>query len=280
MSTRTSNIIHPANRVPRWPFTANRGSIQANGLELWYPFAGSHGSEGIRRVYSRRPDAPLLPALQGGSAIRWVGSPINGSAVQWDTGTSPLITLGAFSELLVSDTTASFAFWYRKTDSTLRATTAFGGALSGSRIVAHLPFSDGTVYWDWADFGTGRLSVPVSVTTNWEHWAFTVAPSAMAIYRNGVQIASKGASSTLTIGGDSFILGSVSGTSAADNAEMSDFRYYSKALSQEEVWALYDPATRYELYQEVGRRAYSFLSGSGPVGGRTTDHHHLLGVAA
>lgn len=86
----------------------------------------------------------------------------------------------------------------RNKDTTLRAGAFFGLDLDGSeltsRIGAHVPYSDGTVYWDFGGAtGVNRLTWGgYTKATAIERWVFTGGPAGMFIYFNGVQVASSG----------------------------------------------------------------------------------------
>lgn len=70
------------------------------------------------------------------------------------------------------------------------------GNVGSQRLWAHMPYSDGTTYWDFGTPG-GRLTWSPSVTEyyGWHVYAF-VAGAAMQIWVDGVQKASGGASPT------------------------------------------------------------------------------------
>jgi len=80
---------------------------------------------------------------------------------------------------------------WEKTDSTNRESSLFSNAFpnyagTGS-VNAHVPYSDGTVYWDWGgQSGGNRTSVGGLTVTGDNIWAFTVgARSGMEIWQNG-----------------------------------------------------------------------------------------------
>ena len=63
------------------------------------------------------------------------------------------------------------------------------------RVLTHLPFSDGNIYWDYgnATAGSGRLSVSSAgflATGTVNNWAFVAGKRGREIWRNGVRIAS------------------------------------------------------------------------------------------
>jgi len=85
----------------------------------------------------------------------------------------------------------------RKIDTTLRASTLFGvedgGLADSSRCGAHVPYSDGNVYWDYGGNGApNRLVVGgLSFTTNVEKWIFTAGPQGSNIWRDGIKVGSQ-----------------------------------------------------------------------------------------
>jgi hypothetical protein len=54
-------------------------------------------------------------------------------------------------------------------------------------------------------------------------------------------------------------IGAIGGISGWDGL-IADVRIYKRALSDAEVWALYDPRSRWDLYWQPNTRAYSFMS--------------------
>lgn len=57
-----------------------------------------------------------------------------------------------------------------------------------------------------------------------------------------------------------------------------DLRIYDRELSAAEIWELYDPATRYALYDEIAPIAYSFSDSMLVGGGSGSQHHHIIGA--
>ncbi len=108
---------------------------------------------------------------------------------------------------------------------------------SGERVAfAHVPWSNGRVYWDSgnSDIGGGRVSAllsPSDYEGQWNHYVFTKDANTgySAIYLNGSLIGSRSDSNTPLLNPSSLTIGN------AYYGMMDDFAIYDKALSAEEV---------------------------------------------
>lgn len=142
----------------------------------------------------------------------------------------------------------TWAFW-TKTDETLLGSTqnGIGGAVDASnRLMAHTPFFNSTLYFDYGNTTTGRLSVawPASLNNKWTHITLLSAGAAgalMQIYLNGELAATKAASDGPT-GAISFDVGhgDVPGVQEYfHKGNLGRMRLYDRVLSAIEVRALY-----------------------------------------
>ena len=131
---------------------------------------------------------------------------------------------------------------YRKLDSVNRVSSAFGrrGAPSlTTRLGCLLPYSDGTIYWDYggATAGTTRL-VAAGLTgfTQWSNWAFTVGTRGMEIWRDGLLVASNAANPTRVNDGSPWGLGqNDSPSGASDVTETSLVYLFNRQMSATEI---------------------------------------------
>lgn len=103
----------------------------------------------------------------------------------------------------------------------------------------------------------------------WTHVAVTYNKVSVRFFLNGQLISSH--ARTTAIGDTSiypFFLSAYNNNGTpAENAgcRFVDVRYYQRGRSDDEVWADYDPATRWSLYAPVVRRVYvEIVGGSGP----------------
>lgn len=141
-------------------------------------------------VQGRRPATAVLntSTLTGGStrfgaAIGFAGTPTN----------LDYLNLGEAS-LIGSSVTIVIASF--KTDATLRASLGFcieTGGDDNKRCQSHMPYSDGTVYWDFGGAAEpgGRLSVG-GLTFGDDIWIFTAGARGREIWQNGFLRASSG----------------------------------------------------------------------------------------
>lgn len=147
--------------------------------------------------------------------------------------------------LLLPNNNITFVCGYQKTDATLRNARAFGGEVATSAgfiVTAYLPWQDGTVYWDWSDQSSGRLSVGGLSFGN-DIWVLTTGPRAQEIWQNGILRATKSpapAKGTYGAGTEQVALGkATSGSFGVDGT--SDFAKYMflyiywRQLSEKEI---------------------------------------------
>lgn len=133
------------------------------------------------------------------------------------------------------------SFWAYGDPAYIPANTSLFEAVDSNnqRILnAHLPWSDGTVYWD-AGNSTGYDRIQKAAATSetegqWNHWAFTknATTGVMNIYLNGV-LWHTGASLNRTIGSaKNFVLGSSYGNSWQYKGMVDEFTVWNQELSQ------------------------------------------------
>jgi hypothetical protein len=166
----------------------------------------------------------------------------NASSMSFN-GTSAYVNISSFS-WPAGGGPVTVAFWnYVATAQTSTAFTV-GNLGNPDRFLAHAPWVDENIYWDYGDQATtGRIST--SYATKLGQWCHVALVSAgksgsfKAIYLDGVlAISDGGASSGPTPALTGVNIGAWSSASSYHNGLIDDFRIYNRALSAGEIQAL------------------------------------------
>ncbi len=168
-------------------------------------------------------------------------NPVRGTALEFD-GVDDLVRIGGFvspPSTVPITSEITIEFWQRS--SVLKSqswTFSLDPDLqNGGRILAHVPWGDGVVYWDFgnADQASGRLFYrpPENIIGSWQHFAMVAKSGAggfMRIYRNGVLEASKNTSATWSPGQYALSLG-------AGNFEgqLDEFRIWNVVRTDQQI---------------------------------------------
>jgi len=128
----------------------------------------------------------------------------------------------------VSTTAETILIIRRKTDSTLRAAAGFGVDVGTAswRCGAHMPYSDGTIYFDFGGFSSpNRLTWGgYTPTTNIEAWAFRAGTLGSSIWLNGIQKGSQGTAITRSTSTVNILINNGNG---AGDTDYSDFLFFA-----------------------------------------------------
>lgn len=187
------------------------------------------------------------------------------------------LSLVADSSTILPTSECTVVLGYRKKDTTARTTSAFGvnTGTTGPRCAIHLPYSDGTVYWDFGGTsGTTRLSVG-GLSFGDDLWVFSTGPSGMQIWQNGALRASNASNATRTADTNALYLGRAA-SFGADAAEWWLAGVWQRQLSTAEVQTITD-APWDALFIPPGVRRYFVSEPAAPPAG-TTPRLTLLGV--
>jgi hypothetical protein len=227
-----------------WPFSNNVGvsdikDASGNGHDAepqasilvsnWTPVSG-HGwtmdFEGVSTDRYSIPTLPDLPANESATLSAWVvvdSGTVNQGIISWgQTGNNPIITMGINAN--------DRLIWFIETDTGAQVSASDSGATVPLGEAIHI-----AVVFDRASTNTGRKFV------------------------NGRLVASEDISSAGTdqISTNGFgSLGFLHTAGTAFNGRLWDATIYHKALTDTEIYALYNPATRWDLYAQEPRRSY------------------------
>jgi len=174
-------------------------------------------------------------------------NPNNGGHFVFD-GANDYMTIQSPS-INLSTTQISVSTWYWG-NTTQTATTYFRGknAAGGREFLAHLPYSNGNIYWDAGDNGAANTAfnriykASSGAHVGWNHWVFTknATSGTMYIYRNG-SLWHSGTGLTQNIGSIvAFELGGHSGTYIYDNGKIANIQIYNRELSISEITKNYN----------------------------------------
>ncbi len=151
---------------------------------------------------------------------------------------------GAWAGDAVDNNAITFSFW--QLDDTRANSSTFWAvapdASGGDRgAQAHVPWGNGTIFWDTAGCcgGSMRMTVGAGDTNDgaWHHFAFVKDGGFKAIYMDGDMLGSKTGASALKDFTDLWI-GSAPGGGNLLKGYVDDFAVYDQALSEAEIKAL------------------------------------------
>lgn len=130
-------------------------------------------------------------------------------------------------------------FWQRVYEQRNQSTFSLVPDNIANRVSAHVPWSDGAIYWDFGSISTGgRLSYvpPVSPVGTWQHFALVSsrAGNFQRIYRNGVPEASDATSLSFVRFAAALRLG-ISAANEAMKGELDEFRIWAVARTDAEI---------------------------------------------
>lgn len=233
------------NFPPNVDFDINLASPQARGLVCWLPLPGPRRGGYLDRAQRRTYTPNNGPVW---TADGWFGE----SLLLDDVANQYLSVSG----IPVAGYPLTVVGWFRSDDIT-----------TNQGIVALSNTASSDLIWIRANSGPAaiRLAVVVSgavdgvnSTANWTDGAWNMACGVLAsatdraVFVNGrfkgtdTSSAAFPSSANLTTVGAVVDAGSVG---IKLSGKVADVRIYNRALSDAEVWGLYDPATRFDLYR-------------------------------
>ena len=178
----------------------------------------------------------LLSTVNSPSAA--LGQTGPGTALSFD-GVNDYVQVPGF--LANAPTTeVTVEFWQKVTATRVQSSFCQSAFVNGSIFNAHVPYSDGKVYWDFGDIYTsGRLSYTpsVSIVGSWQHFALVASQSGnnMLIYRNGVLEAQKTGMTPLVRGNLDLDIGGAASLGVSFLGQIDEFRIWNVARSQAQI---------------------------------------------
>lgn len=236
---------------PPGPAIQNKDTWQSNGLIAWWPVGPT-----------LRDSSPgQLPDRVGGHVAAYAGSMLTrpsqmGIALQNNGVGSTYLSFSTSARLSFPSSEGTMSYWCKLTNATPATDdlSGFGIWMMPANFVSHYPLSSGLVYC--GEMSTDRPINGVSPLadvdrTQW-HLVTVVSRAGTDNYRffqNGRLMAAG------TRGGWPSMLGTArlfgqhfAGNNYVVDGSCCDFRIWNRALTDAEVWELYQPSTRWDLY--------------------------------
>lgn len=253
---RLIQVRRPGLEFPKWPFGINREGWQARGLIHLSPLVGVSAGASTRDFsgFDRPTTVNGTPPVSQGPLGAAVEYDVNGDNHSWSASGSSFLRLqeftqtGWFAAISLAETNRVLF----QVDSRLQ--TGFrlniGGLLASNEL--------GGSWYDGAFKAVSSNKIFSSADFGiWYHYAFTCEQGGVKrFYLDGLETdnqtsagdilynAARGAS----IGGTEW-----SGGLERSRCDIKDQRMYDRVLSSAEVWQLYDPRTRWDLYKPLSR---------------------------
>jgi len=224
----------------------NAASLQAAGLQVWFPTLVSVGDAELLRDVVGGADATLTngPAWSNhelfGPCLSFDGS--DDHLVTGDTSSGNGSTALTVSAWVMTSTVSTQRTIARRQDGSGTGVWALGAGWTANK--AEFYINDGT----WRGSGGGTTSIndgqPHLLTGTYDG-------AAIRIYVDGVLESSSAATGTLDSRSVATTIGAYThaGVGEVWSGLIADLRIYARALAAAEIWQLWEPATRWELYR-------------------------------
>lgn len=270
-------IATGGNHAPKPPFVLNKDSPQAQGLVGWYPLAGGPARD--FSGYGRHQTAQTGTQTDAPGPY---GNIVKDFADDGEITTAHVGQLDGVANATLccwavwQDTRGAYDHFLAHYGSdTNRFTLMIGGPGVGDTANTALNVGNGSNTFTYASNDIPNQNEAYFIAAAFDG-AQATADDRANIYTNAV-LQGKTVSGTLptALGTHSgaFTLGTDPGNATRDHGGLIwDTRIYNRTLSAAEIWALYEPSSRWDLYYELGRVLY-FLP---PVVGAVALGHGLL----
>lgn len=243
------------------PIRLNRFSPQSAGLVLWYPMCSVESAASAALDHSGNGNNTTTGWTASQNDLRYMPNYCHYGMYTHTSGvTRTMVDNGSLDALTGP---ISIAFWYRRTG-TITAGQYFLGfgsvaGTSGFIVAAAIGNANNLGYFPGTT-GLGTLSsnnyvdLGIRAVDTTEHHCITGEGATLKHYVNGLPASitwsGTGTQAQPTAHSTARCFGSFnSGAGPMTNIIVSDVRIYNRALTESEVWALYDPATRFDLWE-------------------------------
>jgi len=248
--------------MPRGPYKLNKASPHAHGLQIALPLQDNQ-LDVIRDIGPHK----LHSTITGTLATSVLNPTFNGRAINFQGSSGNYIDTPTVPNMDSTNDTITVACWAKSTE-------AVGG------INAVWRADDGITdlgMYDWADLwqfwnGAARNTGIASVKDRWYHVVVTQGAAATTadVYLDGLPIST--GHGKVAIADSIFRIASQPSGVNVFNGPIFDFRVYNREMSTGEIWSLYNPSTRWDLFAQTNPH-HVYLPP--PVTGLSHAHRHL-----
>jgi len=194
-------------------------------------------------------------------------------------GGALIVVDAAWANAATANDELSVAFWAQKYDNADNSAFWFSSPTAGRAFQAHLPWSDGSVYFDTAGCCTAdtqRISANIDSfpgytgdlgfwTNGWRHFAFTKKGGVKEVWIDGTLFISASGADPLPTNIDALYIGAESATTSLYHGKVDDFAVFSTQLTQEDVTALFGGTLPSGLPAAKGLIAYWDFNGGAVI---------------
>ena len=240
------------NKAPVWPYALNRISPQAKGLVAWWPGDPSRspnlfdlGGYNIHAVIQDTAELLWVPGPFGGWVVDFSGDPANANAMA-ESAHHPVlditgdITLSCWMALdtftgtgrgLIAKTNGTTQWDYDFFVFTASRQLRFYSDATGNLAAANTALATGVVYH-------------VGIARRGSNWTYYLNGAPDGTVTNGAALGSR--SIGITLGSEG------SGVPTTNyNGRIWDIRIYNVGKTAVEMAAMFEPETRFELFEEL-----------------------------
>jgi hypothetical protein len=258
---------------PQWPFGVNYRSPQATGLLAWWPLHNQDGFGGgsslAEMLHGNRYQGVLdtsAPAPTRG------GDPVFGQVFERAAATALGAPVSNGADFASIPTTYDFgvSFW-ASSDALQISRTAIAWHGTDDFILYPFDTTASGVRVFWRDLGGAIISVATSYADRrMHHFCFaSYASNDHRLFVDGVQIGSSTATGTAGPFTSITLLSWAEGAAQHFAGKICDLRLYNKAPTPAMVRDMWDPATRFELYDQPKRRIFRIPPYAGAIAAKS-----------
>lgn len=227
----------------QWRGDVNYDSPQLRGLACWWPMALARGGRCVEMI------AGLHGVSYNGAGQR---ASEFGNALNLD-GVNDYVQIDANERLNPSNFSLSSWFYNRDTASANKMSIMKARTSHSSPFYQYgFQFMTGAGVWNTNIGNTLRQQTFYYSDNTWNHVVAVVNEATSTIYVNGVQSVSNTYSGSMVAYATPLLFGANANLGKNStycwNGMLADVRLYNRPLTDSEVFALYDPQTRWELY--------------------------------